>query len=204
MTITPSDAHRALCAKYLMAFVQAAFKVLYPDATFHAALYVRALCHQLERVERGEIRRLLIILPPRHLKSFCASVVFPVWVHGRNPSLKMLTTSYGASLAEDFSWQSRRLSESDLVRSVFPALEIDKKKASVADLRTTKGGHPHCACSISSKVGHWSVRAGSQHSLQIHRIDVGPLKADTMMMAQILKPQQHKLAHGALLLCFKA
>jgi len=136
----PFDVIRALCANNLFAYVQAAFGVLQPGATFHPAMYLRALCHQLERLERGEIRRLLIILPPRHLKSFCASVVFPVWVQGRNPSTKIITASYGASLAEDLSWQSRRLMENDLTRSIFPKLEIDHKKASVADLRTTMGG----------------------------------------------------------------
>ena len=59
----PIDIVRALCASNLMAFVQAAFGVLQPDANFHAARYLRALCYQLERLERGDIRRLLIILP---------------------------------------------------------------------------------------------------------------------------------------------
>ncbi|WP_162798048.1 phage terminase large subunit [Sulfitobacter sp. JL08] len=136
----PFDVIRALCATNLFAYVQAAFGVLQPGATFYPAMYLRALCHQLERLERGEIRRLLIILPPRHLKSFCASVVFPVWVQGRNPSTKIITASYGASLAEDFGWQSRRLMKNELTRSIFPKLEIDYKKASVADLRTTMGG----------------------------------------------------------------
>ncbi|CUJ87239.1 Transposase [Ruegeria denitrificans] len=136
----PIDIVRALCASNLMAFVEAAFGILQPDAKFHAARYLRALCYQLERLERGEIRRLLIILPPRHLKSFCASVVFPVWVQGRNPSTKVITASYGASLAEDFSWQSRRLMDHDLTCAIFPNLEIDKKKATVSDLRTTLGG----------------------------------------------------------------
>ena len=136
----PFDVARALCASNLFACAHTAFGILYPGARFHAALYLRALCHQLERLERGEIHRLLIILPPRHLKSFCTSIVFPVWVQGRNPSAKIITASYGASLAEDFSWQSRRLMEHELIRAIFPKLEIDRKKASVADLRTTAGG----------------------------------------------------------------
>lgn len=136
----PFDVLRALCAKDLFAFVQLAFSLLYPGVTFHPAMYLRALCYQLERLERGEIQRLLIILPPRHLKSFCASIVFPVWVQGRYPSTKIITASYGASLAENFSWMSRKLMDHEIVRAIFPDLEIDWKKASVADLRTTAGG----------------------------------------------------------------
>lgn len=139
-TMAPSDIFLSLCANNLFAFLQASFGILLPEATFYPARYLRAMCHQLERLERGEIKRLLIILPPRHLKSFCTSVVFPVWLQGRKPSIKIISASYGASLAEDFSWQSRRLMEQDLTRAIFPGLEIDRKKASVADLRTTLGG----------------------------------------------------------------
>lgn len=138
--VAPVETLLALCARNLMAYVQVSFGILQPGAKFHAALYLRALCHQLERLERGEIRRLLIILPPRHLKSFCSSVVFPVWVQGRDPSTKIITASYGASLSETFSWQSRLLMEHELTQAVFPRLKIDRKKASVADLRTTMGG----------------------------------------------------------------
>ena len=138
--MTPVDAFRALCANSLFAFVQLAFSLLKPGDTFFPAWYVRALCYQLERLERGEIQRLLLILPPRHLKSFCASIVFPVWIQGRNPSSRIITASYGASLAEDFSWQSRKLMDHEMVRAIFPDLEIDRKKASVSDLRTTAGG----------------------------------------------------------------
>lgn len=130
----------ALLSGNLTAYAQRAFYELRPGVQFHYGIYIRALCHQLERVERGEIKRLLILLPPRHLKSHCASVCFPVWALGRNPSRRIITISYGASLAEEFSVASRRLMMTDWNRAVFPALVIDQKKASAQQLLTTQNG----------------------------------------------------------------
>lgn len=138
--MNPNDVFLALCRKELMSFVNWAFLELNPTATFRDALYLRAMCHQLERIERGEIRHLLIILPPRHLKSFCTSVAFPVWVLGRDPTRTITTVSYGASLSETFSFQSRRIMESPVTSAIFPELVIDRQKASVTQLLTTKNG----------------------------------------------------------------
>jgi len=134
------DVLLALLSDNLTAYVQRAFYELRPGVQFHYGLYLRALSHQLERVERGEIERLLILLPPRHLKSHCASVCFPVWALGRDPSRRIITMSYGASLAEEFSVASRRLMMTDWNRAVFPALVIDPKKASAQQLLTTQNG----------------------------------------------------------------
>ena len=138
--MSPIDAFLALCATNMTAYAHASFLALNPGSTFHQALYIRALCHQLERIERGEIRRLLIILPPRHLKSHCASVVFPVWVLGRDPTKTVITASYGAKLSEMFSGSSRQLMLSELSRAIFPKLKVHPKKASLDHLLTTQNG----------------------------------------------------------------
>lgn len=132
----------AICGLYrsqLTPFVQRAFAVLRPGKPFHAGFHIRAICHQLERVERGEIRNLMILMPPRHGKSHCVSVAFPVWLMGRDPTKRVISISYGAALSEQFSRESRRLMEADFVRACLPDLQIDKKKASVEELLTTRG-----------------------------------------------------------------
>jgi hypothetical protein len=57
----------------------------------------------LEAVERGEIKRLMVFMPPRHGKSEVVSKKFPAWYLGRNPEKEMIITSYSADVAEDFS-----------------------------------------------------------------------------------------------------
>ena len=136
----PSEVIRALCASELFAFVQRGFLELRPGVTFHPGLHVRAICHHLEMVERGEIQRLLILIPPRNLKSHCASVAFPAWVLGRDPSRRVICMSYGLDLAEGFGRDTRRLMRAPFYRRTFPKLEIDGKRSSAGELRTTGNG----------------------------------------------------------------
>ncbi|MDI3337934.1 phage terminase large subunit [Defluviimonas aestuarii] len=138
--MTPSDTLAALYFYNPCAFVERAFYELNPGAAYHYGHHIRAICYQLERVLRGETRRLLILMPPRHLKSHCVTVAFPAWVLGRDPTKRIVTISYGASLSETFSRQSRHLMLTEWYRAVFPDLQIDPAKASVEELLTTKAG----------------------------------------------------------------
>ena len=140
MKMTPSEALTALYHYHLYSFAERAFYELNPGAEFHYGHHIRAICYKLEQVFNGNIKRLLILMPPRHLKSHCTTVAFPAWAMGRDPTKKIVTISYGASLAETFSRQSRHLMQSDFYKCVFPELVIDPSKASVEELLTTKAG----------------------------------------------------------------
>lgn len=67
------------------------------------ALHLDKLCGALEAVERGEIDRLMVFMPPRHGKSEVCSKKFPAWYLGRNPGKEIIICSYAADLAYDFS-----------------------------------------------------------------------------------------------------
>ncbi len=140
MHMNPIDAVRGLYANRFTSYVERAHYDLRPGQEYYPALHIRAICHQLERVEQGDIQRLLILMPPRHGKSHCASVAFPAWVLGRDPSKRVINISYGTDLAESFAFDSRRLMQSDWHKATFPKFEIDSKKASLDNIRTTKGG----------------------------------------------------------------
>jgi len=138
---TPSETMMALYRANLTPYMRRAFAELRPAVAFHYGHHVRAICYKLEQVERGEIRRLMILMPPRHLKSHCASVVFPAWVLGRDPACRIICMSYGLDLAEGFSRDGRRLIEAGWNRAVFPLLQLDSRRASAAELRTTANGY---------------------------------------------------------------
>ncbi len=70
---------------------------------YRPARHHRHLAAALERVERGEIDRLLVVMPPRHGKSELCSVHFPAWFLGRNPDLRVIACSHTAALAQRFS-----------------------------------------------------------------------------------------------------
>lgn len=71
--------------------------------SWQPAPHLELLCAKLEAVERGEIKRLMVFMPPRHGKSEVVSKKFPAWFLGRNPDEEIILTSYAAELAYDFS-----------------------------------------------------------------------------------------------------
>ena len=67
------------------------------------AKHLLYLTKKLEAVERGEIKRLMVFMPPRHGKSEVVTKKFPAWYLGRNPDNEVIISSYSADLAYDFS-----------------------------------------------------------------------------------------------------
>src|SRR5882672_3867535 len=81
----PALVLQAALAQSLMSFTEFAFSVVRPNVPFRYNWHLEAVTHKLAKVESGEIRRLIITLPPRNLKSLCASVALPAWFLGRTP-----------------------------------------------------------------------------------------------------------------------
>ena len=92
------------------------------------------------RVHRGETKRLIITLPPRHLKSLSTSVAFVAWGLGHDPTRRIITASYGADLAIDFSLQTRKVMEASWYKSTFPGTRLDPKRKTQSELHTTRNG----------------------------------------------------------------
>ena len=65
------------------------------------------LSQQLLRLERGEIKRLIVSMPPRHGKSEMISKYFPTWWMGTHPSAKVISCSYGEALTKEWSRAAR-------------------------------------------------------------------------------------------------
>ena len=84
-----------------------------------------------ERVANGEVKRLIINMPPRHTKSEFASYLLPSWFLGKFPGKKIIQTSHTAELAVGFGRKVRNLVDSDRYKDVFPevALQADSKAA---------------------------------------------------------------------------
>jgi len=65
--------------------------------------HLEVVAAKLTAVRQGKIRRLIINLPPRHLKSLMASIAFPAWCLGHDPSAQILCVSYAQDLADKLS-----------------------------------------------------------------------------------------------------
>src|SRR5579872_44415 len=103
---------RELGARSLAEFVRVAWPIVEPSTPFVPGWHIDAIIEHLEAVTRGQIRNLLINVPPRHMKSLLVSVFWPPWEWIRWPERRWLFSSYAASLSIRDSLKCRRLIES--------------------------------------------------------------------------------------------
>lgn len=137
----PKRVMDAIYRQNLTAFIQRCFYEVNPGQTFLDNWHFQAIAYQLSRVAEGKVKRLLITLPPRSLKSLSASVAFPAWLLGRDPSLRMINVSYGESLATAHTNSFRRIIGAGWYKALFPAMRINPRKDTEKETQTTKGGY---------------------------------------------------------------
>ena len=112
--LTPNE-YLTMLRNDFFTFVDGSFRQLNPGAEFLPNWHIELIAAELERCFRGETKRLIINVPPRSLKSHCASVAFPAWLLGHKPSSEIICVSYGQDLADK---ARPRLSLADELRVV--------------------------------------------------------------------------------------
>ena len=110
------EVDQELAARGLREFVRQAWPVVEPATEFVSGWHLDAICEHLEAVTRGQIHRLLISVPPRHMKSLAVSVFWPCWEWITHPERRWLFCSYAAGLAIRDSVKCRRMVESPWYR----------------------------------------------------------------------------------------
>ena len=93
-----------------------------------------------ERVARGELKRLIINMPPRHTKSEFASYLFPAWFLGQYPDKKVIQTAHTAELAVGFGRKVRNLIQSKDFQNVFSGIELSTDSKAAGRWNTNKRG----------------------------------------------------------------
>ena len=122
-------------------FLMKAFEELHPgEPPLDLGWYLQAMCLQLERVGRGDNRRLVITVPPRYLKSVMAAVALPAWLLGRDPSVKIMVAHYSQDLARAQAQLCRQVMEAPWYRRLFPGTVISVRGNRATDCVTTALG----------------------------------------------------------------
>ncbi len=93
-----------------------------------------------ERVARGECKRLIINMPPRHTKSEFASYLLPAWFLGNFPHKKVIQTSHTAELAVGFGRKVRNLVDSEVFHEIFPDVSLRADSQAAGRWNTSAGG----------------------------------------------------------------
>src|SRR6516165_4576808 len=128
-----------LIRRDLVAFTRRSFETVAPGESLRLNWHIRAMAHVLEQVRRGRIKRLIITIPPRHLKSITTSVAFPAFLLGHDPSDKIVCVSYSADLAIKHARDCKAVMTSAWYRRIFPGMRISEKNTELETVTTQRG-----------------------------------------------------------------
>ena len=115
------------------------FRELNPRAPLAMNWHVEVMAGKLAAVREGRIRRLMVCVPPRHLKSHLASISFPAWCLGHDPSAQIVCASYAQDLADKLSRDCRRIVTSDGYQRLF-STRLSPTRQAVPEFETTAQG----------------------------------------------------------------
>lgn len=121
--ISPADAaqeilRRRAARDSLIGFTE------YTLPKYKADPFHHIIADALERVERGDCKRLMIFAPPQHGKSELSTRRFPSWFLGRNPNKSIISASYNGDFATTFGREVRDIIEDKAYRRIFPSIQV--------------------------------------------------------------------------------
>jgi predicted phage terminase large subunit-like protein len=123
-----------------LTFAARCFPDLNPQAKLAMNWHLEVIAAKLMEVRQGRIKRLIINLPPRHLKSLMASISFPAWCLGHDPSAQILCVSYAQDLADKLARDCRSIMMSQWYRQIF-ATRVAAQRQAVEEFVTTRQGY---------------------------------------------------------------
>ena len=123
------------------AFLPTAFRILNPNTEFLSNWHLDCIAEHLRAVEDGDLKRLIVNIPPRSLKSITISTAWPAYLMGKNPSTEVICASYSLKpVSLDLSTNTRRIMSSLWYRQLFPDTIIRADQNEKTLFRTTQGG----------------------------------------------------------------
>jgi predicted phage terminase large subunit-like protein len=117
---TPAE-YETMLRQDFSTFAARCFYNLNPQTDLAMSWHLEVIAAKLTAVRNGEIKRLIINLPPRSLKSLMASIAFPAWCLGHDPSAQLLCVSYAQDLADKLARDCRSIMISPWYRQIFAA-----------------------------------------------------------------------------------
>ncbi len=134
------DVVNALVRSDLPSFIHKVFNTINPNSEFASNWHIDLIAEYLCALERGEIKRLIINMPPRSLKSLCVSVAWPAWLLGHNPKVRIMVASYSQILSTKLSLDTRFVMNSDWYKNLFTQTKLHSKQNQKTKFLTTKYG----------------------------------------------------------------
>lgn len=134
-------------------FVRRAFRHSHDGTKLGDHMYIDLVCHKLKELAEGDLRRLIINMPPRHLKTFLGAKCLAAYVLGRDPSTNVMIVTYSDALAKEIAYGIRSIMQSAWYKEVFKTRLADDR-TKVSDFATIQGGRVYAASIDGSITGH--------------------------------------------------
>jgi len=112
-------------------------KCVWPE--FIEGSHHKIIAKKFNKLASGEIKRLIVNMPPRHTKSEFASYLLPAWMIGKTPNLKIIQATHTAELAVRFGRKAKHLMDTEEYKKVFPTRLMEDSKAA-GRWETDQGG----------------------------------------------------------------
>lgn len=134
-------------------FVKKCFATVDPGAVYKHNWHIDLMCEYLEACRRKEIKRLIINVPPRTLKSNVCTIAWPAWILGHDPRERILCASFSHGLSYDHSIACREVIQSEWYQHIFPKTQLSKDQNEKGKFITTERGLRMATSSQASKIG---------------------------------------------------
>lgn len=139
---SPQDIDKELAFRHFHEYVPQAWRVLEPNTKFLNNWHIRLICEYLEAVKNGDIKRLIVNIPPRFMKSVLITVMWPSWLWINDPSLRFIFGSYSLSLSLKHSLDRRNLIQSQWYQSNWgDRVTLSDDQNQKSEFQNTKTGY---------------------------------------------------------------
>jgi predicted phage terminase large subunit-like protein len=132
-------------------YVKNVFRILNPNTPLVDSWTIRCLAEYLEAIRAGQLKKLIINIPPRFLKSTIANIGFSSWLLGHQPNKRIIVASHSDSLARSQSILTRDVMRSNFYKKLFPNTSFKDDQDTQKEFTTTKGGQ-RIATSIGGNI----------------------------------------------------
>ncbi len=123
-----------------VAFTEKAFREPNPGTQYLSNWHIEVIGEALEQCAAGKLRRLIINVPPRSLKSHMASISFPAWLLGHRPNAQIICASYAQDLSDKLALDCRSVITAHWYQDLFPDTRLAADRQLIHDFTTTQRG----------------------------------------------------------------
>lgn len=135
-----SNVIQAILRQDFTSFIAKVFDTINPSTEYVYNWHIDLIADYLEHVRLGKIKRLIINIPPRTLKSLCISVAFPAWLLGHDPTCRIMAASYSSILSIKHSLDCRFVLSSNWYQKLFPHTILNTKQNEKSKFLTSQNG----------------------------------------------------------------